>query len=84
MLEILEERASEEVIKQDEAIEVLQKELEMVEDEKKWLAIEVADLRVARQIVKDLKIQVVPWRRTLLARRPLRNLPSPDCRKPSM
>ena len=58
MLEILEERASEEVIKQDEAIEVLQKELDRVEDEMKWLAIEVADLRVAHQTVQDLKIQV--------------------------
>jgi len=28
----------------------------MVEDEKKWLAVEVADLRVARQTVDDLKI----------------------------
>ena len=60
MLEILEERASEEVIKRDEAIEALQNELDMVEDEKKWLAVEVADLRVARQTVDDLKIQVGP------------------------
>ena len=35
MSEILEERASEEVIKRDEAIEVLQKELDKVENEKK-------------------------------------------------
>ena len=47
MLEILEERASKEVIKWDEAIEVLQNELDRVEDEKKRLATEVADLRVA-------------------------------------
>ena len=47
MLEILEERASKEVIKQDKAIEVLQKDLDRVDDEKKWLAIEVADLCVA-------------------------------------
>ena len=58
MSEILEERASEEVIKRDEAIEVLQKELDRVKEEKKWLAIEVADLHVARQTVEDLKIQV--------------------------
>ena len=48
MSEILEERASEEVIKRDEAIEALQNELDRVEDEKKWLAVEVPDLRVAR------------------------------------
>ena len=47
MSKILEERTSKEVIKRDEAIEVLQKELHRVEDEKKWLAIEVADLRIA-------------------------------------
>ena len=34
MSEILEERASEEVIKRDEAIEVLQKELDRVKEEK--------------------------------------------------
>ena len=56
MSEILEEHASEEVIKRDEAIEVLQKELDRVKEEKKWLAIEVADLHVARQTVEDLKI----------------------------
>jgi len=43
MLEILEERASEEVIKRDEAIEVLQKELDWVE-EKKQLVVEVVNL----------------------------------------
>ena len=58
MSEILEERASKEVIKRDEAIEVLQKELDKVENEKKQLAIEVANLRVASQTVEDLKIQV--------------------------
>ena len=58
MSEILEERASEEVIKRDEAIEVLQKELDRVEDEKKCLVVEVADLRVARQTVQDWKIPV--------------------------
>jgi len=57
MLEILEERASKEVIKRDEAIEVLQKELDWVE-EKKQLAIEVANLRTALLTIEDLKIQV--------------------------
>ena len=56
MSECLEERASEEVIKHDEAIEVLRKELDNVENEKKQLAIEVANLRVASQTVEDLKI----------------------------
>ena len=56
MLEILEERASEEVIKRDEAIEALQNELDRVKDEKKWLAVEVANLHVARQTIDDLKI----------------------------
>ena len=58
MSEILEECASEEVIKRDEAIEALQNELDRVEDEKKWLVVDVADLRVAHQTVEDLKIQV--------------------------
>ena len=81
MSEILEEHASKEVIKQDKAIEVLQKDLDRVDDEKKWLAIEVADLRVARQTVKDLKIQVGTLEKDVAARRLLRNLPLPDCRK---
>jgi hypothetical protein len=58
MTEALEERASVEVIKQDEAIEALQKELDRVEDEKKQFAQEAADLRVAQQAVEDLKKQV--------------------------
>ena len=37
MLEILEERASKEVIKRDKAIEVLQKELDRVEERRKSL-----------------------------------------------
>ena len=57
MSEILEERTSEEVIKRDEAIEVLQKELDWVK-EKKQLAIEVVDLRTALRTIEDLKIQV--------------------------
>ena len=81
MSKILEERASEEVIKRDEVIEVLQKELDRVEDEKKQLVVEVADLRVARQTVKDLKIQVGTLEKDVAARRLLRNLPLPDCRK---
>ena len=56
MSEIFEEHASKEVIKRDEAFEVLQKELDRVEEEKKQLAIEVANLRVASQTVEDLKI----------------------------
>jgi len=58
MSEIFEEHASKEVIKRDEAFEVLQKELDRVEEEKKQLAIEVVGLRVAHQTVEDLKIQV--------------------------
>ncbi|XP_066341470.1 uncharacterized protein [Miscanthus floridulus] len=58
MSEVLEERTVEEVIKWDEAIEALQKELDKVEDEKKRLSAEVADLRVAHQTADDLKIQV--------------------------
>ena len=58
MSEILEERASEEVIKRDEAIEALQNELDRVKDEKKRLTAEGADLCVAHQTIKDLKIQV--------------------------
>jgi len=48
MSEILKEHASEEVIKRDKAIEVLQNKLDRVEDEKKWITVEVADLHVAR------------------------------------
>lgn len=48
MSEILEERAALEVIKRDEVIEALQKELNRVEDEKKKLSLEVEGLRVAR------------------------------------
>ena len=59
MSEIFEEHASKEVIKRDEAIEVLQKELDWVE-EKKQLAIEVANLRTALLTIEDLKIQVGP------------------------
>ena len=58
MLEILEERAALEVIKRDESIEALQKELDRVEDEKKKLSVEAGDLRVARQAVDDLKAHV--------------------------
>ena len=58
MSEILEERVALEVIKRDEAIEALQKELDRVEDEKKKLSVEVGDLRVARQAINDLKAQV--------------------------
>jgi len=46
MAEALEECASIEVVKQDKAIEVLYKELDIVEGEKKRLAEEVVDLRV--------------------------------------
>ena len=56
MLEILEERLAKEVIKWDEAIKALQKELDRVEDEKKMLSIEVVDLCVACQTADDLKI----------------------------
>ena len=55
MLEALEERMALEVIKRDEAIEALQKELDRVEDEKKKLSMEAGDLRVARQAAEYLK-----------------------------
>lgn len=58
MSEILEERAALEVIKRDEAIEVLQKELDRAEDEKQQLATEANDLRVGRRAAEDLKAQV--------------------------
>ena len=51
MAEALEGRMSMEVINWDKAIEALQKVLDKVEDKKKQLAREVADLRVARQTV---------------------------------
>lgn len=47
MVEALEECVSQEVVHQDEAIEVLQKELDTVEAEKKQLAVEVEGLRGA-------------------------------------
>ena len=57
MSEALEECTALEVIKRDEAIEALQKELDRVEDEKK-LSVEAGDLCVARQAVDDLKALV--------------------------
>lgn len=58
MAEALEECASIEVVKRDEAIEVLYKELDIVEGEKKRIAEEVVDLRMGQWVVDELKAQV--------------------------
>ena len=55
MSEVLEERMALEIIKHDDAIEFFLKELDRVEDEKKQLAAEASDLRVALRTAKDLK-----------------------------
>lgn len=58
MLEILESRAANEIVKRDEAIENLQNELYCLEDEKKQFSADAEDLRIARLTVEDLKKQV--------------------------
>ena len=66
MVAALKESASIKVVKRDEAIEVLQKELDIVEAEKKQLAEEVADLRVGQRVVEELKARVKTLEREIV------------------
>ncbi|CAD6253235.1 unnamed protein product [Miscanthus lutarioriparius] len=58
MSEVLEERVALEVIKRGDALEFFQKELDRVEDEKKQLAVEASDLRIALWKAEDVKTRV--------------------------
>jgi len=58
MAEALEERATQEVVDRDVAIEALQNELDTVESEKKQLVEEVVGLRAAEKDFKNLKAKV--------------------------
>lgn len=67
MAEAIEERSSLEVIKRDEAIKALQKELDKVEDENKRLAQEAADFPVAQKTIEDLKKQLATMEKEVFA-----------------
>ena len=58
MAEALEERATQEVVDRDIAIEALKKEVEMVEVEKARLVNEVAGLHAAQSDIEDLREKV--------------------------